>query len=419
MQKKVLSVGERIMYVQQAQTVNCLFPVSITGDIQPAQVEKALAYIQQKHPLLRAIVEENDGIPTFVVQTEPAPIPMIAYERKSEVYWEEISAQHWHQHIDVQKGPLMQLVWIRSERKMEFILICPHCIADGVSMTTLMREFLQMLDNDHTAMQEPPQRLITAIDLPQRTAQIKRMAFAIKGSIGRVMAHALLPKKRDERKLIDQKASYMLRGRLDEDTMNEIHHYCKIHGISLYAWVAAVFLKTFGIIFPKEAKGKLICPVDIRRFVPAIKHDQLFAFAPIMDLKMTQKAQTTLDLAKRIKEQLAMGLKKMDIAGVLYMNEHFQSVVPKLLNHLMTTRGSHDFTCSNMGKLAIPDQFRSFTVDAIYSPSVVFPWRNPHTLVMSSYNHVLDFTFMSNEQVLPLEQAREFMNQSLQALVIQ
>lgn len=419
MQKKVLSVGERIMYVQQAQTVNCLFPVSITGDIQPSQVKKALTYIQQKHPLLRAIVEENDGIPTFVVQAEPAPIPIIAYERRSDVYWEEISAQHWHQHMDVQKGPLMQLVWIRGEQKMEFILICPHCIADGVSMTTLMREFLQLLDNADIATQELPQQLITAIDLPKRLTRIKRLSFAIKGGIGRTVAHALLPKKRDEHKLIDRKAAYMLHNRLDEDAMNEIRHYCKLHGISLYAWVAAVFLKTFRITFPKKAKGKLICPVDMRKFVSSIKHDQLFAFAPIMDLKMAQKEQTTLDLARQIKGQISMGLKKMDIAGVLHMNEHFQSVVPKLLNHLMTTEGSHDFTCSNMGKLAIPDQFRSFTVDAIYSPSVVFPWRNPHTLVMSSYNHVLDFTFMSNEQVLPLEQAREFMNQSLQALVIQ
>jgi hypothetical protein len=39
----------------------------------------------------------------------------------------------------------------------------------------------------------------------------------------------------------------------------------------------------------KEAKGKVISPVDVRHFIPEIKDDHLFAFAPTVDLAIKKE----------------------------------------------------------------------------------------------------------------------------------
>jgi len=417
MQKeRVLSVGERIMYVSDKQTINCLFPVRIIGTVSLQNIENTLLKIQQKHPLLRSTIQAREKGPTFVFEHSAPAIPIIVYERLNDTHWETISKIYWHKHIDVSKGPLAQLIWLKGEAIAEFILVCPHCIADGVSVTTLLREFLLLLDNAAQPIGNP-QAFIETVDYPQSVSPLKRMGMAFKGVLGKGFAELMLPRKRNQQKVIDINKAYMLHYRLDKQTSKQLLESCKQHGVSLYAFMGILFLEEFKVVFPAKAKGRLICPVDIRKFLNTIKADQLFAFAPIIELQLRKNKVNVWEEARLLKKQITDGLSKMDITAVIYMNNRFLSIVPKLLNHLFTTAGSHDFTFSNMGNLAIPQQFDAFQVEAVFSPSVIFPWRNPNTMVMSSYNGVLDFTFMSNEEIVPKSDAERFINQSFSQLI--
>ena len=88
----------------------------------------------------------------------------------------------------------------------------------------------------------------------------------------------------------------------------------------------------------------------------------------------------------------------------------------KMVKYLLTTEGSHDVTFSNMGRLGIPENYDSFEVEAIYSPSVGFPWRNPNTIVVSTFKGEMDFTFCSNEAFLPESEALAIKNKALELL---
>jgi hypothetical protein len=71
-----------------------------------------------------------------------------------------------------------------------------------------------------------------------------------------------------------------------------------------------------------------------------------------------------------------------------------------MIGFLKTTKGTHDVTLSNMGLLNIPKDYQLFSIETIYSPTVAFPWKNANTLVCSTFNGQLDFSFMSNESFL-------------------
>lgn len=412
--QRKLSVGERIMYVAETEAINCIFPIRINGSFNPNQVQSALHKLQEKHPLLRSVIKPVNGQPSFIVQDIISDIPILIHDRLDNDHWKEFAEKSWKDYIDVSKGPLAKLLWIRGEPLSEFILICPHCIADGVSFTAVLRDFLHLLDDIDTAI-GTPQPLIVDDTGAHTISVFKRAQINVKASVGKAVAHLFLPKQLNYSKTISLDGTYMVRHRIEAEEMQRLLSCCKRQQVSLYALMAAVFFEVGERVLPKS-KGKLICPVDIRKYLKNLKEDQLFAFAPIIDLKASKK-NATWELAKDIKQQLQNGLSKIDIHEITYINEHFQSLVPKLLNHLRTAEGSHDFTFSNMGNLALPQQFRNFKLEEVYSPTVAFPWKNPNTMVMSTYKGILDITFTSNEAILPKAKANQFLAQAVERLV--
>ena len=408
-----LSVGERIMYVAETEAINCIFPFSLNGLFNQDQIQAALNKLQQKHPLLRAVIKQVNGYPSFILPENAPVIPITIYDRFNETQWLNLIKKSWQDYFNVSQGPLAKLIWIRGNPTSDFILICPHCIADGVSITAVLREFLLLLDDVSKDIGES-QALVGNDLVSHKLSTIRRVQLNLKALIGKCAAHLFLPKQLDKSKTIDLNNTYMVRHRFSSVDTRKLLTCCKKNQVSLYTLMSAVFFDVGAHAFPKP-KGKLICPVDIRKYITSLKEDQLFAFAPIVDLK-SSKNTSVWEHAKDLKQQLQVGLTKINANEVAYINAHFQSIVLKLLNHLRVNEGSHDFTFSNMGNLAIPSHFDKFTVEQIYSPTVAFPWKNPNTMVMSTYNNVLDITFTSNDAVLPQKDANQFLEQAIQKL---
>jgi hypothetical protein len=70
-----------------------------------------------------------------------------------------------------------------------------------------------------------------------------------------------------------------------------------------------------------------------------------------------------------------------------------------------------------MGRINIPGDYKNFKVETIISPTVAFPWLNSNTLVTTTYNRQMDFTFMSNESFLPKEQAVKIKDKAIELMI--
>jgi hypothetical protein len=73
-------------------------------------------------------------------------------------------------------------------------------------------------------------------------------------------------------------------------------------------------------------------------------------------------------------------------------------------------------TLSNLGRLDIPQQYRSFRLERVYSPLVMVSPTPANTVVISSFAGQMEFAIISDEHSLPRVQAREIQQRAMEIL---
>ena len=390
-----LILGERIMYVDPATPLNCVFTAKILGEIEEQHIRTALDQIQKKHPLLSMKIEMIKNAPHFVLNESIDQIPIRIVDFISDQDWRRESKTEWYKLFNQNNKPLARLVWIRGHLESNLILVLPHCICDGATIVNLMQELLTLTDNpSHELL---PYSAFSSISelLPAGYSPehyIKRKTFA---ALGRLF---FLFKSSSEKKW--SQSNYAINWKLGKEETRTFIAKCKAEKTSVHAAICSMFISAFKKLKKDKAHGKVICPVDIRRFIPEIKADTMFAFAPIAELKVANKEDNVWENARSLKADLDKKIEEMNVPRLLQMSESFHPLASKMISFLRSTNGSHDITLSNMGLLNIKQHYKTFSVETIYSPTVAFPWKNANTLVVSTFNNQLDFSFMSDENFL-------------------
>jgi hypothetical protein len=408
--KRKLMMVERIMYVDPQTPLNCVFTARINGELLEQNFKTALEKIQQKHALLRVVIDsKSEKYPFFIEEKEIAPIPLRIVERKTDQDWLTESQKEWKILFEEEKTPLARVVWVRGQDVSEVFWAIPHCISDGTTGVTLMKELLQLLDNP--ALELEPYETFTSVDefLPSNF-NVKSKKFKAKLYLTFARFFFMLQQKSKKRNL---GKDYVLHQKLDPTTTAQITERCKANGVSVHALLCSAFMQAFQEVKGKEAKGKVISPVDVRHFIPEIKEDHLFAFAPTVDLAIKKGNSDLLNNAKQIKEDLVQKIGKMEARELLWMGEQMHPIVDRMISMLKSSNGGHDVTLSNMGRINIPNEYKNFSIETIFSPTVAFPWLNSNTLVASTYNHQMDFIFLSNEDFLPKAEAAKIKEKAI------
>lgn len=411
--RRKLMMVERIMYVDPDTPLNLVFTAKIKGKITEENMRAALAKIQQKHPLLRTRIDRHsEQYPFFTEEKEIEPIPLRIVERKTDNDWLKESEKEWFRLFKEEKKPLAQLVWIKGEDISELLWVMPHCICDGTSAVTLMRELLALLDDPSFELNPYP--VFSSVDdfLPQDFNRVKEKR---KASLYLLMGRFFFMMQRKS-KTRNLGQNYVIHWKEDSQITTQITEKCKAQGISVHALLCAAYMQAFKEIQGKQAKGKVISPVDVRHFIPEIKKDHMFAFAPTVELPLKKASQSVMEDAREIKKELLQKIDKIEARKLLWMGEQMHPLVDRMITMLKSSKGGHDITLSNMGRIDIPNDYKHFTLETIISPTVAFPWLNSNTLVTTTYNQQMDFTFMSNEHFLPKEEAMKIKNKATELL---
>lgn len=402
------------MYVDSSTPLNCVFAVTIRGSFTLERLRNALNKVQQKHPLLRASIKEDAaGVPYFVSSNKLSEIPIRITERIGDDDWKLQSKVEWAKLFDEKSAPLARVVWLKDTDVSDLILVCPHCICDGATFVALMSEVLELLD-------KPEKELLSYLPFNSMEGLLSQSFKASKGQILKAKFFSVIAKlfflfkSTKNKKPAGQ--NYLLHWRLDTEKTLALTTECKASGASVHAALCVILLKAFQEVRGSKAHGKVICPVDVRKFVDEIKNDNMFAFAPIAELSVDDKIAGFWEKARKVKDDLNTKIAAMKVHELLIMSEYFHGSVNKMVKYLLTTDGTHDVTFSNMGRLGIPENYDSFEVKAIYSPTVGFPWRNPNTIVVSTFKGEMDFTFCSNDVFLPESEAEAIKNKVLELI---
>jgi len=403
--KRRLLFAERMLHGDGSAPFNAVIPVCLRGDVHLAGLQHALKKLQEKYPFLNAFVEDDEkGMPWFVVEEGPPQrdIPVRISTRLGEDDWIQESVQEWSTVFDTRKGPLMRLVWIKGSEFSDLILVIHHCLCDGGSAMSILAELLQLLDNGEAQIGKEKPILGLNDIVPAEVLRNKKKILKAK-LIGRVASLVLwlvpLPKK-----AVERKRDYMLNWSLDKALGEQLIRSCKQHGVTVNTALCMAVLNAFKAIRKGAFNNKISCPVDIRRFAPEIKKDNIFAFGLMMVVSAAREPGF-FDNARKMQADIDKKTAKLDPYETIMMMEESHSSLKHFTKFLKYGKSSNDCMFSNLGRINIPHEYQAFSLERIYSPSVIGPLGNTTTLITSTYRERMDFTLVASEGFIPYEQA--------------
>lgn len=396
---------ERFIYGDGTTSKNIAFTVKIHGTFTPHHLRQALNKVQARHPLLTAaIVEDEQGAPWFATPACVPEIPLRIADRHTDEGWMQVAEAECGLPFNLQQGPLMRVVWLQGQGVSELMLVCHHCICDGASLVTLLREILLLLDQPHMEIGRY-ESFSTLHDLvPGYREANKRLRR--RGRLMTLLLRLILFFAATRRE-IPWGRPYILRWELSQAETAALIARCRNEQVTLHAALCLAFLD----VFPPQQRGrqrrrKIFCPVNIRRYIPAIKPGMLLGFAAGVALTLDDRpGQHFFSRARKMNAQLRAQLEGMRLRDKLVLCEYQYALAKELEKHFNTAKGNQLLTFSNMGRLDIPKYYHSFEIAAIHNPVLLFRSANPNGIIASTFDNRLSFSLLSNDRYLSLQEA--------------
>nr|WP_068888497.1 condensation domain-containing protein [Pedobacter panaciterrae] len=413
--KRKLLFAERMLHGNGETPFNAVIPIKLRGNFEIESLRCALRKLQGKHPFLNAFVmDDQKSRPWFVVSERiELQIPLRIVTRNTDDDWKTESIREWSTLFDTRSGPLMRLVWVKGEEFSEFIMVIHHCLCDGGSAMAILAELLLLIDDGSIEIgkEEPILRIEDIIPGSILNNRKKIIKAKVIGSVANLFLWLVPVKKR----VIERKRDYMIHWKLEKELSDRLIRKCKSEGVTVNTALCVAVLNAFKEVRKENFHNKISLPVDIRRFAPKIKRDNIFAFG----LMLVVSADKGLDFfadAKRMQEDIDKKTAKLDPYETIMMMEESHSSLNKFTDFLKYGKSSNDCMFSNLGRVDIPYLYKNFAVETIFSPSVIGPLGNTTTLVTSTYLGQMDFTFIASDGFIPYDEAQAIKEKMMQIL---
>jgi hypothetical protein len=415
------------MYREGRTPFTTVFTVKVAGELDEERLRQALARVQAKHPLLRCVVEEAAGGPRFVLLDRPAPIPLRIVERGGEDDWQTEARREWVTPFDAGREPLVRLVWLRAGEVNELLLVGHHCICDGYSGINLVRECLSVYDQ--------PEQDLGAYDALGAIGDIVPAALLEDGRFRRrvrwkagILRLTLFLKRRGGKRFgppIAAEQMYFPRWDTGNATAQALTECCRSEGVTVLAAVSVAFLQAFRDVRGARGLAKACTMVNARRFLPELRADAMFGLAPGVALRTkglppprdmstggfwSRARAIKADLTRRV-DRLGAGLYD-NLVGLEGLHDKYASLVA----FFESAPAVRNVTLSNLGRLDLPQQYRSFRLERVYTPLVMVSPTPANTVVISSFAGQMEFAIISDEQSLPRAQALEIQQRAMEIL---
>jgi hypothetical protein len=172
--------------------------------------------------------------------------------------------------------------------------------------------------------------------------------------------------------------------------------------------MCVAFLLAFRQVNRARFKNKVMCPVDIRRFISSIRADVMFNYAPPIPLGIDRRIDPRTgfwDLARKLKQSMSEKIGHLNAYEHLITAEELVTSIPKVISFLRKSKGSYDFAFSNVGRLEMLDNYQAFRVEGLLGVTVAVPWRNATTVITTSFRGRTDIALVSNDRFLPYAEA--------------
>jgi hypothetical protein len=411
-QSRRLLLLERTMYRDGLTPFASVLTVRVRGDLNELRLREALTQMQAKHPLLRCRVEEAADGPRFVRCSKAAPLPLRIVERSNARDWEREARREWVMPFGSTQDPLARLVWLRGDGVHELMLVAHHCICDGPSGMTLLSDCFAAY-SDPLWKTNAYDALGTIEDLvPEELLRDLSFRFRVccRATLFRSALFAKVRRRPRNTRGPSADEMYFHRRQLDALELEKLTERCREESVTILAAAGAAFLQAFREVRGPGALRRAYAMVNARRFLPRLHPDALFGIAPGVAIRMkgplSENAQSTPAFWERARAfRTGLTARVNRLGSRFYENlaalESLHDRYPRLVADTEAAPGVRHVTFSNLGKFDLPQQYRSFQVEHVYSPLVMVSPSPANTVVLSSFGRALETCIISDEQSLP------------------
>lgn len=392
---------------------NLMAGVRVRGSFTETALREALASLQRQHPMLcTGIVKPAGERPRFRTSVPPAPIPLrIMPWTDEEDYFRAMTAEV-DVPFDVERGPLVRLVWIRSETLSDFVLVTHHVICDGRSTLLLLHQLLERLDRPGT--DGPQQRMIVTIDDifgDKPAGGLAKLPAMALGAAARAVFWASLQLKRKQA-VPPPFPTYAFQWEMDKASTSALQARARSEQTTLYAAIATAFLRAMREIDPAAARNRMICPTDIRVAIPAISQEMLFGCPAIVRLSIDPARDDDFwGQARALHADLKKRRAKLRIERILRAAESLHGLVDRLAVAQLNGKRQCDISIAYLGRIDFEGPYETFeSVTGLIGNSAAPGPDGRFVAALISRGQLL-FCFVSRENVLPradAERARDY-----------
>ena len=410
--------------------VSLTFHISIKGNIPEERVRIALEKLQKKHPALRA---HQKGLYIYFEDSGYPPIPVQIEERVSENTWKEYKDKFINEPYDCEVGPLMKLLWVRSDEVSEFIFNALHVIADWKSCTLIIKEFFDYLNfPDKEIKPYLPIRSMNDLMEGESLTLIQKIA-ALWSFEQMRRQYKAASKGKKEAYPKHYHISYIASSELSQKLM-KISKEKKVYIGSLFCiLVLKIFKKHFN---PEKSVRKIHMSLDQRRYFPVLKKDMIFAAGAVLfpsvrisnsidvwkmahafDEMLYEKTVTlprnpNHPKIKSTRDKILASFKK-----TLLVTNFFNRIVKELIDFKKNTNEGNDLIFYNLGKPFPLPKNTEFEMGKIFAPEIYLPFHNPTTFGFGiGYDDNIIFAFIGNEFHIPKQKMEVIISEFNEAL---
>lgn len=420
-----LSACERWYWIcDQFSTLNVISRVRVRGALPAEVLRRGLDALQERHPLLqRAIEEDPDGTNPRWVTAPGRRIPLRAVLAQQNGQWiAEVNERELLERVNSATGPLIRAVVVsESEDVHDLLVVVPHIIADGTTVLSLARQWLE-LTADPTAvapMRElpPPEDLVPAAHRGEPGAgrlaeQTERdQALLAELTPGRVLPTAPVA--------LEARRTQLLHRELTGEQLAVLVDECRRQRVSVHGILTAALTLAAARDSADTARHFTVgSPIDFRpELAPPVSPDEVGSYVATVP-SMVDTSLPVWDLARAISQ---------DLVARKAFGDHFclvtmvvggcpQSVTDaRPFMQLMEAEGPINLCSSNVGRYPFPDHIGQWQAsDAQFLTGISVNGYFVATINTSHHKLFWNFTYVAD--AVPDERATRLADSCLQIL---
>ena len=127
-----------------------------SGSSSMEVLKAALSKARAKYPLLNSRISQDDDGNTKFMFDYKQNFPITEFDNKSDTDWLDLAWDEQKKPFDLQNGPLIKFLLIHTTDTTDLVIICHHCICDGLSLTYLIRDIALFLEEPDVEVQMLP-----------------------------------------------------------------------------------------------------------------------------------------------------------------------------------------------------------------------------------------------------------------------